>query len=638
MIRTADCIRNLALALAIFACLSGSAVVSGADMVNSPKSDERLECIRRLLTQHTEKFNPDKERTQLANQVEKDFVAETKCPPVPTAPAFSLVEIRKQTELAVAAATASRFPPLDEKKLQQEAAKKYPIVEMNQSITVKFQSNPVRQTTVTAPYRGMAGDTIIVGTHRILLKDLVPPPSLEIQRLQFDPEANKMKRDEYVNQRQEAIASAKKTFADTELNAQWSVELNKTRELNETAGYIWDDGDWRNARQLIHTMLENSLSELKGIHSAAVRAAESAVEQPKTPTATPLPSPATPTSPLATTPPVEPPQLSTPEPAAPAALPWGKKKPTKIGLAIATAPEDIAAVQQKLAAAAATKPGTPPAPTAGTAGTSVATTPAAATPTTPSLTVGPPPPPAPEKRTPPPAPASSVSAKEPTSSSLILIVALVAAALGAGAVYIVKIALPQRARGVFINDRVEAERDFWPLTEKNLAGFKFTAYKFTSFPDAYQCMARITYIHPRGPNEKMTSAAPITFGVYPSEQGFIAFVGGENLTYPMWREAMRAFSASEGVQPYKCSAPPETVLDMQPGLADVVSEHITFLRTACGTGANFGHLAIVSFKAPDKDAGMRFLGALKIGAPGVQVLVETPDGTIRRDSKGVYNE
>lgn len=629
-------------------CLCGGTWLvppAGAAMAGrSPRSDERIETIRQLLARHAEKLSPDTAKTQLANMVEKDFVSQTKCPPVPTASALSLEEIRKQTELRVAAATASHFPPLDERQLQQEAAKKYPIVEIGQNVSVTFQANPVRRTTVTGKFRGIQqGEFIVVGNQKILMKDLVPPPAVEVQRLQFDPDENKIKREEYMNQRMEASATARKAFAETEFNNQWTAEFNKTRELNETAGYIWYDNDWRGARQLIHYLLQESLAELKGIHASATQPVREPAAEPA-PTGAPIaPSPNTvpvtdpAPAPVNTAPPAAPEPAAAPvpppakEPSAPVALPWAKKAPKPKGPQAATPAE---AANQKTTALAAPAPAVPPGvPAAPVTGPTPASP---VPPEAPGMT--PAPPPATLSTTPaaPPQTVTRVEYRNRTSVMHLVLATLIGAALGGGILYYVKILYPMRGQGFFFNDRTEAEQEFWPLTEKSMPGFKYTSFKFTSFADASEAMCKISYIQRQGSGLQCT--APIYFGIYSYEQLFVAFVGGDMLTYPMWREAVYALSKGEGAQEFKSSAPPENVLTVQPALVDTAGKDVAFLQVAAGSGSNFAHLVVLTFKAPDRATATRFVGALKILTAGVQVLVETPEGVVRRDNKRIQNE
>ncbi|NQT15085.1 MAG: hypothetical protein HQ582_20175, partial [Planctomycetes bacterium] len=130
----------------------------------------------------------------------------------------------------------------------------------------------------------------------------------------------------------------------------------------------------------------------------------------------------------------------------------------------------------------------------------------------------------------------------------------------------------------------------------------------------------------------------ILFGFYPHKDKFVAFVGGDDLHYALWREASALMPEIEDAEYFRVSTAPDVELmipDIQQLLADESLE-ISFVEEREGEGDDFAKYFVYS--APDKGHAMVFLKKAEVQSPGVHIVVQTPDGTWGRDESGIYED
>jgi hypothetical protein len=105
----------------------------------------------------------------------------------------------------------------------------------------------------------------------------------------------------------------------------------------------------------------------------------------------------------------------------------------------------------------------------------------------------------------------------------------------------------------------------------------------------------------------------------------------------MWNEAAALLPTVEGATPFRLSDPPgvEIVVPDLATRADL-GARIQPDREFSGERNDFSEYVV--FRGKDRAAATAFLKLVKIGEPGIHVVVETPEGHWGRDTQGMYHE
>ncbi len=560
-------------------------------------SAQRVDALRALLRATARNHDPVDAAAKftaavLANIPTRLGIAAQPAEALPTADA-----VTAKAKAAVRAEVDRTLPAPNLAQLQAEAVREFPLVRAGETVSVTYQVSPVRRNTITGVFKGLAGDTIIVGARRIPLADLLPPPPVEKLRLQFDAVACEQQRTDYVAAQTARFQQERSAAEQRLMKEVLTREQAAVAAAAEAAGYIFCDQKWETAAAVVQKLLPEELPELRRLR-----------------TVTP--------SVVAAPPPVAPPAVA-PTPAAPAPA------------APVTAP------------AAAPAPPVEPTPP-------VATVPPAVPMPTPSVVVPPAPPPTTagpgtQAQTPPPrvpprrysdaaqdTPVHPIAAGRSYHGLAVLAAALTAVGTVGTGLWLLALLWPEkRARSRFLSTRQEADAELWPKTTSPTAPMPFVACRFPDYATAFRVMTQLSYIEYSEAGRSLYSFEPLVIGLYMFEHEFVGVVAGEAFTYAMWRQAVHTFTKNDG-DPWHSEPPALAVVlpEAQPlASGDTMLE---FVGDADGDRDDLAHYYL--YVASGRNVALAFLKKTVVRTAGVHVVVTTPDGHWGRDARGIYRE
>jgi hypothetical protein len=235
-------------------------------------------------------------------------------------------------------------------------------------------------------------------------------------------------------------------------------------------------------------------------------------------------------------------------------------------------------------------------------------------------------------------PAQAEGTPPPSGLTRIAAFGGIAVALLGAIGFSVMVLLKGRPASAFYVSRPEVEKGFWPLTETNLAQFKFVSYRYGTAEDARKALLRLSFVQEAKPGGRLVSPLAVHFGYYQEdEEKFVAFVGGTELSYSMWREAVSQLSRIEGTIEHRISAAPERRTRVpDPMSLSGSARDIKLLDETDGAGDDYAHYC--RYQGPDKASAVAFLKKVVIKDNGEHVVVQTPEGHWARDLRGIYRE
>lgn len=542
-------------------------------------SDSRVTAIRQLITDFARQQDLIAHAREARSTVLETAQRELNVDPYPTARPLDEQTVLAEAAKAVDERVGRKYPPLDLRKLETEAAAKYPVYEVGQMVSVVYQASPARKDEAKGTFRGRTPDGLVIGSKRVLTRDLAVVKGNERELLKFNPEATNQLRRAYVEEKQKEYGGQQDAFR----KGVYEVIVEETRKTvaarNEGNGFTFLDGRWETLPTVVRILVDQERTRLRQQREEEQKRLLAQQAKPVEPT---------PGTTEATTP-----------------------KPTETTEATA-------------------HPETPSTPTE-----------VAATPETPAVAVAPTPPtpPAPE----PTAPAEPTTGVEPTATDSAIAHWVIPACMGAGVLVllalVVTVALGVRSRpkGIFYVSRPDVEAKFWPLVEANRAEFRHVAFRFSEPGPARAALMRLSFIEELTTGGRLTSPLPIHFGMYEEDEPFVVFVGGLGLANGHWREAMAQFSQDESSKQYRVSSPPPYSVKL-PDLGDVNGPGalVKLVHESDGEVGDFAHYWL--FQAPSKAAAMAFLRKTTVTAAGEYVIVQTPEGHWGRDARGIYRE
>lgn len=635
-------------------CVIASAL--GGQAVEQSAATRRLKLLQRLVTEQAAKAGFERNLTSARKAVMDAFQkAEPDCPMWPDEAAVPDSRCTEEATKLTDRIIGETIAPLNVTELESEAAEAFPIYEVGQVIEVPFRSNPVRVVTARGPYRGKRPESLIVGPHKVPIKD-VAFRNREAELLKFEPEKSKLLRQEYVEAKKQEYEQARKTAWDRAYQIALLGERKLATILNSKSGYILYNGTWDRARSVVSRMLEDERDRIqaeKRKAELAKREAQRKLEEARQKALEEAEAKAKAEAEEAKAE-AEKAKAEAEEAKAGAAAEETKKEDAAAETATETvatdadtakeqAPDDLTAVAEPGEDAAAEEgeqPTAEPADQSDTGGTAEPAQEGEA--------------PAPDDQDPgsaqgmAPSPADAVQPAPTEESGKRSILALPPAALYGGiaavglvaAVLVLLLWMKQRPRGRFHTLRVDAERDFWGPAEANPV-CRYVAYWYAEEGDARSALAHLSFIEDRGFSKPMVCTPDIDFGVYREveneKERYISFVGGPALTHMLWREAKVRLGRHEEAREYKISDPPERrAVVPDPATVGGKAQGVELVHEGDGDGDDFAYY--YHLRAPSKESAQAYLKKVAVGEPGLFVVVETPEGHWGRDMRGTYRE
>ncbi len=190
----------------------------------------------------------------------------------------------------------------------------------------------------------------------------------------------------------------------------------------------------------------------------------------------------------------------------------------------------------------------------------------------------------------------------------------------------------------FFEGKGKVQKDFWDRAAADPENFKYVAYMFPSIKEATAALQKLTYITTNPNGDLRCTRDNLLFGVYPHQDGAVAFVGGSEFHYAPWREATAVLPELEGARYFKVSTEPAVSLEV-PDIDKMASEQnikIESLGVEDYTDPEGGFTRCYKYKAESKEMAMLFLENFQVNEEGIVVQVETPEGIFGKDENGIY--
>ena len=514
----------------------------------------------------------------------------------PKIPLLTVEECEKAAAQSIVKAADEKFPIKDEAQLAVEAEERYPLYKKGDHVKIYFAKNPQLPNEVSGVYYGTSRGIVQVGTSRIRIDDMLNIEDYRDEVLKFDPEATADLRVEFIKRQQHNTARGREQFIDDNSNAIIQAEIASFAKRNEENGYTCIDNSWLPAMDFLKA----------AVAKARVKLAKHEMEKHQEKVDEQLDVVGSQADTLSIHWTVVP-QASRLNPTAVLKEIAMREK----NKADAEAKRKAAEEARKEEAEAAERE----AEEARQASESVKPSASSAE--------------------------DEIKRREEASkkqmSMIIVIGIIVLVLIGAVVLIVMKIrANREKTRFKrFFEGKGKLQKDFWDMAAADPKNFKYVAYMFPNLKDASKALTRLTYIQAM-PNGELKSSRDIQFGVYPHQDGAVAFLGGTKFHYALWREASAVLPELPGASYFKVSEEPEVKLDI-PDIKQIGKEgEIESLGVEDATDAEGGFTRCYKYRIHNRETAMAFLENFQINEEGIVVQVETDEGVLGKDENGIF--
>jgi hypothetical protein len=553
-------------------------------------SARRLALIQRLVAERFAQDGLDAGVFSIAKSVLAEFFkAEPTCPAALTlADPVTEDECRQAARQMARDLVAKKFPDLDAAALEAEAAKQFPVYAEGDIVEVEFQLNPARRERLRGPYEGRTPTYVIIGRRQIMLADLAVVEGNEAQILMFDLQRSTELRRNYIDQKTQAYTEARDKYSESVRQIARREHYRRGAEQNEERGYVFLDGSWGSVRDAVPKIIETERTRLQAEQQRRAEAAAAAVQQEAAALVAAESAAA---------------DLGSPtrwrDPAGELADQNARAEAERKRVAAAAEEE-----QRKQAEAARLKA---------------------------------------EEEARQAAPAASSSAAAQTQEAegglpwLFIAIAAVVVLVAAGGVGFALMRRRSRDPAKFFEGKGRVQRDFWAMADADPERFKYVAYMFPTQQEAQDALLQLSFIT-EGSGGQLKCSREVQFGSYTHHGKFVAFVGGNDLHYALWREASAVLPELPNAEYFRVSEAPGVMLEI-PDIEQLLRDEnlkVEHVENREGEGKDYSQYYV--YRAPDKQNALEFLKRARVTEAGVHVIVQTPEGTWGKDENGIYQE
>jgi hypothetical protein len=559
-------------------------------------SERRVALIRRLADECLAREGLGAGTFGLAKDILAEFFkAEPSCPS-----ALVLAEPVTEEECKQAARqmarelVAKKYPDLDVAALEAEAAKQFPVYKEGDIVEVEVQLNPARREKVRGPYEGRTATYIVVGRRQMMLADLAAVESNADKLPMFDAQRSNELRQQYVEQKTQAYNDERDKYNESVRLIARREHYRRGAQQNEERGYLFHNGGWSPVRDAVPKIIDEERAKLQAEEERRAAAAAEAVRQE----ASAVVAAESAVAGLGSPPRWRDPAAEVAEHESRAAAEQQRQ----------ASAEDQARQKAEEEAAAAAEAERQKAEQASQA-------------------------PAPV-----PAPAEAAAPKQEGGIPwTFIIIAAVVVLAAAGSVVFALSRRRSRDPAKFFEGKGRVQRDFWAAADADPEHFKYVAYLFPTSQAAQDALLQLSFVS-QGADGQLKSSRAIELGTYAHQGKFVAFVGGTELHYALWREASAVLPEIAEAEYFRVSEAPEVMLEI-PDIEQLLRDadlHIEHVENREGEGKDYSQYYV--YRAPDKQNALEFLKRANVTEAGVHVIVQTPEGTWGKDENGIYQE
>lgn len=580
------------LAVAGFCLVSLTVPVRGA-----LDSRQRGDLLRTLAKEALAEMGAETLETTIQREVLAEFANRVEAPTPPEKDRITMEICRRKADAMLQEEAEERFPMPPQAELEQAAAEEYPMHEIGDAVSIRYQPNPIRTTRVSGVYQGREGDRIKIGAQSIMIRDIEAVPGNEDELLKFFPEKAKEKREQFIAKRRGAVFARRDQWKRERHDEVFRTVLAKQEEVNESRGYILHRNEWRTPGAVLAEILpdlraealererrERELAAADDPHTNADDADAGAGTDDN------HDAPPEPADGDATANDGGEDALDTPpDGTAPDAVPDGD--PVEATGGEGQADGDAA----------------PSEPEDGTAADAMEEDEGELS--APGVSDE----------------AEGESAEAVTDLPVLPIAGIAALGLAAmGAV----LCWPPAKRGTFYPGQGGA------ATVDPLARFGGCPHVIARFPSRERALSVLAGVSclsmSHKPGAELSSHRNLEFGFAPEQEGtLLGFIAGAGLTYPLWRGARDLIQRSRDCELLSAESP---TVDVRIPESEAVSELGQF------EGDETDPSCYWVFQAETREAARAFLKQVRVNTDGWHVVVQTPQGHWARDIRGPYEE
>ena len=526
----------------------------------------------------------------------------------PKVEAKGVVECEQAANQALQRALDQALPKLSDEELQRQAEQKYPLYKVGDRVRINFSANNQTTKTVDGIYYGTLGSLVKVGKFRIRLDDMANIEGNDVEILKFSPDATEELRKKYIQQLQYDNAKKREEFTDEKREGIVRITIGSFSKSNEEAGYTWFDGAWLKPIDYMTAIVGKAREiyeqELQTAKQNKINAALQTIQAQITSQETRIA--------------ITPDNMRiNPAEALKAKAEAEKKKAAELAQkqqgtgenaenqGSATTQNETANQQQEGEGKAGSADGSTQSDEPN---------------------------------------AEEEEEKGPSILSRLMLpiigtfLVLCVIGLLVGVATKIKRVKERDRFKKFFEGKGKLQKDFWDMVAADPENFKYVAYMFPTLKAASEALQKLSYIVANPNGDLRCTRDNLMFGVYPHQDGAVAFIGGADFRYAAWREATAVLPELEGAKYFKVSTEPSVMLDI-PDIDKMATEQnikIENLGIEEIRDENGSFTRCYKYKTETKDMAMLFLENFQINEEGIIVQVETPEGIFGKDENGIY--
>ena len=524
----------------------------------------------------------------------------------PKAALLSAKDCSDAADKSIKKAAEEKYPLKTDEQLDEEAKEKYPLYKVGDHVTVFYCKNPQVPSEVKGVYYGTVSGYVRVGSSRVRIEDMRRIKDYEAEVLKYDKDATEVKRKAYKQRQQRINLREHENFIKENSNSIVQAEIASFAAKNEQNGYTCIDDEWLPLGKFLAAAVGKARVKLANYE--AVQQQKLVDEQLG------LVNDQAGTMNMHWT--IVPPAARLNPSAILKEMELNKKKKEEAEA------RRVAEEKARVEAAAAAEKEAEEKRSAAEAAKAAAAAAAAASANDNSEE-------------------EEIRRQEEASRKQMNMMIIAACVALLVLVAVVLIVLKIRANREktrfkrFFEGKGKLQKDFWDMANADPEHFKYVAYMFPNLKDASKALTRLSYIQAM-PNGELKSTRDIMFGVYPHQDGAVAFLGGTKFHYALWREASAVLPELEGASYFKVSEEPEVMLDI-PDIKSIGADgEIESLGVEDATDAEGSFTRCYKYRIHSRETAMAFLENFQINEEGIVVQVETDDGVLGKDENGIF--
>ncbi|MBT3374563.1 MAG: hypothetical protein HN742_36675 [Lentisphaerae bacterium] len=237
-----------------------------AQLVGTARSTDRVAAVR-LLIKAELAANPKASDLRVSRNALSEFAKSDDCTKRPALDVRTEEECRESAQRLTDELVAKKYPAPDKAALEKEAAEKFPVYVEGQKITVVYRS-PAMDRKLTGIYRGRQGQFVVIGSQRVMMRDIERVPANKDILLMFDSPQSMKLRTQYVEETMTRHKMERKAFSRSVKSAALKMQKGRAAKENEENGYVFYESEWRSLREMAKVIISEEREKVGQLQPA----------------------------------------------------------------------------------------------------------------------------------------------------------------------------------------------------------------------------------------------------------------------------------------------------------------------------------------------------------------------------------